>query len=789
MIKRFKLLFSVFILTGIINAQDINPDLLTRHWRASWITCPNVSQKDYGIYHFRKRFSLEKIPNKFIIHISADNRYRLFVNGKSVCFGPARGDLMNWYFETVDIAPYLKAGENIIASTVWNMGTLAPVAQISNQTAFVVQGNSDQEQIVNTDGSWKVIQNKSYSPCSTDNGARLHAYMVIGPGDQVDASQYPWGWELLGYDDSKWLHPQGVTAPSPYTVGTDNLWHLTPRNIPLMEETMQRMQKIRKSEGVAVTDKFLEGGNPLTIPANTKATILIDQGYNTTAYPRLLVSKGKGSSIQLNYTEALLDDNMQKANRNDIEGRKVIGNYDRFLPDGGTDREFSPLWMRTYRYIQIDIQTANESLIMQDLYGYYTGYPFEEKAQFESNDKSMSEIWKVGWRTARLCAGETYYDCPYYEQLQYPGDTRIQALISLHVAGDDRLMRKAILDFYNSRVPDGLTQGRYPSSRMQVIPPYSLFWISMIYDYWMYRQDNAFVEKLLPSIDAVFSWYESNIDKSKGMLGPMKWWNFTDYTDPFPNGVPPGADNGNSSVISFHLAYTLNQAAQLFSHFGKICEAERYKLLAAQLNKSTYKLCYDPAKNAIADTPEKKTYSQHAGILAILSGAVGEEEKPALMKNLVNDKSLTPVTFYFRFYLTQALKASGLGDMYYPSLDYWRDMIKAGLTTFAEKPDPARSDCHAWSASPLYDYFAVICGITPASPNFKTATIEPALGELKSVNATMPHPEGEIKIKLDRQGSTGIIARIALPKDITGTFNWDNKSHILKGGINVFTIK
>lgn len=789
MFHRLNLLCFILFITSSVIGQEINPKLLKEHWSAAWISCPDVSQKDYGIYHFRKKIRLESVPDKFIIHISADNRYRLYVNEKSVCIGPARGDLMNWYFETIDIAPFLKEGENIIASTVWNMGVHAPVAQISNQTGFVLQGDTEKEHIVNTNGSWKVMADKSYSLCSTDNGARLHAYMVVGPGDKIDASKYPWGWQTQGYDDSAWHDAAYVAAPSPYSVGTDNLWNLAPRNIPMMEEKLQRLQKIRKADGLTVSDELLQGRKMLNIPANTKVSILIDQGFNTTAYPQILVSGGKGASIRLNYTEVLLDGNMQKGNRNEIEGRSVIGNYDIFLPDGGDNRLFNTLWFRTYRYMQIDIVTSDEPLVINDLYGYYTAYPFEQKAQFSSNDKSMEDIWNVGWRTARLCAGETYFDCPYYEQLQYPGDTRIQALISLYVTGDDRLMRKAILDFYNSRVPEGLTQGRYPSNRIQVIPPYSLFWVSMIYDYWMYRQDDEFVSQFLPAIDAVMTWYENNVDKEKGMLGSMRWWNFVDYTDGFPNGVPHGADKGNSAVITFQLTYTLNQAVKLYEYFRKKCEADKYRLLADELNKAAYNQCFDKTKNAMADTPEKKTYSQHAGILAILSGAIPEEEKIDVMQTIVNDKSLIPVTFYFRFYLTQALRATGLGDLYYPSLDYWRDMIKVGLTTFAEKPEPARSDCHAWSASPLYDYFAIICGITPGSPHFKTVNFEPYLSELKQIKGSMPHPEGEIKVELQKQGNTGMKGYVIIPDNITGIFKWNGKEIHLMGGKQIIDIK
>ncbi|WP_108822818.1 alpha-L-rhamnosidase N-terminal domain-containing protein [Dysgonomonas sp. Marseille-P4361] len=774
---------------GIVNAQDINPELFKRHWNAQWITCPDIPLKDYGVFNFRKKITLATAPDSFVIHISADNRYRLFVNGQSVCFGPARGDIANWYFETIDIAPYLKTGDNIIAASVWNMGVHAPVAQISNQTAFVIQGNTDKEHVINTNSSWKVIQNKAYTPCSTDNGARLRAYMVVGPGDKIDGSVYPWGWETLEYDDSAWLKPNSFTAPTPYGAGTDNLWNLTPRNIPLMEESMQRMKTIRKAEGVKVTNAMLEGKSPLTIPANKTVSILIDQEHNTTAYPYISVSGGKGASVKMSYTEALLDQKMQKGNRNEVEGRSVIGNYDIFLPDGENDRMFSTLWLRTYRYVQLDITTKDEPLIIEDLYGLYTGYPFEQKAAFKSDDKSLKEIWDVGWRTARLCAGETYYDCPYYEQLQYPGDTRIQALISLYVTGDDRLMRKAILDFYNSVVPEGLTQGRYPSSRFQVIPPYALCWISMIYDYWMYRQDDQFVRQFLPAINNVLSWYEDKIDKDKGMLGPMRWWNFVDYTDGFPGGVPHGATDGNSTVISMQLAYTLTQASKLYEYFDKACEAEKYKLMCDEINKATYNLCFDKAKNAMADTPEKKTYSQHSSILALLSGAIPESQHQSVMKTVVDDSSLIPVTFYFRFYLTQALKKAGLGDMYYPSLQYWRDMINIGLTTFAEKPEPARSDCHAWSASPLYDYFAIICGITPSSPNFKNVSIEPSLGDLKNVEASMPHPDGEIKVKLERIGKNGIKAEISLPERVSGEFKWNGKINSLKGGKQNLTVE
>jgi alpha-L-rhamnosidase len=765
-----------------LNAQEINPSLLSGSWSASWISCPDVAPRDYGVYHFRKTVSLEKIPANFIVHVSADNRYRLFVNGKAVCNGPARGDLYNWYFETLDIAPYLKSGENTIAALVWNMGVHAPVAQVSNQTAFVLQGNGEAEKIINTGNSWKVLQDSAYTPCSMDNGARLRTYMVIGPGDQVDASRYPWGWEQPGYDDSRWQPAKRINNPVAFGYGSDNLWTLVPRNIPLMREELQRIPLVRRVTGMNASSEFLTGNHSLTIPANQTVTILLDQSFNSVAYPEIVLSKGRNANLKLTYAEALYTADNKKNNRNDIDGKTIKGNYDVFIADGGEKRLFRPLWFRTYRYLQLDITTKDQPLVVDDIYGMATGYPFAVKASFKSNDASLQQIWDIGWRTAQLCAGETYFDCPYYEQLQYEGDTRIQSLISLYVTGDDRLMRKALLDFYHSRVPEGLTQGRYPSSRLQVIPPFSLFWVSMVHDYWMHRKDDAFTGNFLTAVSGVLDWFEKRIDTSKKMLGPMKWWSFVDWNLAFPGGTPDGALDGNSSIISLQYVNSLQQAAELFAYFGKTAEAERYRRQASTISAAVYKHCFDAKKGVMANTPLKNTFSQHASIIAVITGAIPQKDRRQVMNKVLYDTSLSQATFYYRFYLNRALKTAGMADLYYSQLTPWRDMITNGLTTFAENPDPTRSDCHAWSSSPNYDFLATICGILPASPGFATVRIEPALGELTEAQATMPHPSGDIMVSLKRKGKDGIEAEINLPVNLTGAFVWKGRTMLLKPG-------
>jgi len=491
-------------------AQTINPDILQKEWKAQWIQADPGAPHEYGVYHFRKTFQLDNVPAHFVVHVSADNRYKLYVNGTMVSLGPARADIFHWNFETVDIGQYLKPGKNVLASLVWNFGYQRQEAQMSLQTAFILQGNTAAESLVNTDASWKCMKDTGYSPFPVD----LHyTYYVAGPGEKVDFNNYPHQWEQPNFDDAAWQKASPIFNGLPkgvfdYTYG----WMLVPRSIPQVELVRQRLQSVRTVKGVTVPQSFPVTKQSFIIPANTQVSILLDQGFETNAYPVLEFSKGKNATISIGYAEALFKKEGDKivhlkGNRNEVEGKGFIGVQDQVTTDGKEGQTFITLSWRTYRYIQLTIQTKEEALTIEDMYGIHTGYPFKYKASFDAGDTTLNKILEVGWRTARDCAVETYMDCPYYEQLQYVGDTRIQALVSLYNSGDDRLMRNAITQLDYSRMAEGITMSRYPSFTPQEIPTFSLWWIGMVHDYWMYRDDNAFVQSFLPGIRQVLSFF------------------------------------------------------------------------------------------------------------------------------------------------------------------------------------------------------------------------------------------------------------------------------------------
>jgi alpha-L-rhamnosidase len=793
--------FLVTLLSSDVVFSQISTTVTTRtHWKAQWISFSTAALREPGVFHFRKILQMSSKPSHFVVHVSADNRFLLFVNGQRVGEGPARGDLAHWRYETFDLAPFLREGKNVIASTVWQFGIYAPLAQVSDRLAFLLEGDAAAETILNTDGTWQVESEPGHKP-KRPLPEGMWQYWAAGPGEHIDGNNYDWDWkDSTAGPNSHWvaatpairesINPNGSTPASGWE-DSPVRWRLVPDQLPPMEYS-------EVSSGTAVRADLDAAksfpSSPTLIPPHTKASIVLDHSTMVSGYPELTVSGGKGAQIEMVFTEALYDAQQKRANRNEVANRVALGLTDEFLADGGSHRTFRPLWWRTWRYVELKVETADEALRLEEFHTFFSAYPFMDRGKFQSSDPALSRIRDICWRTARIDAHETYMDTAVWEQLQYIGDTRLQALISYTVSGDDRLARQALQAFDDSRIPEGITQSRYPSSLIQHIPPFSLLYINMLHDFWMYRPDPNFVAGLLPGTRPILAWFLAK-QRPDGMLSSLPGWTFID-TPAWVEDFPRRDEAGRSSVVTLQMIGALQAAADLEQELGDPLLADRYRKQAESAATGVFKLCWNRQLGLLADTPAQNSYSQHANLTAVLFDVIPKANQADVMRKVlaaslgaadVSTDKLAKVSLFFQFYLARALEHVGLSDSYCDLLQPWRQMLAMGLTTTPEYSDPSRSDTHAWSAHPAYDFATIVAGIRPGSPGFATVRIEPSLGKLQWVEASMPHPRGTILVRYHK-GEKTTDAAINLPDSVSGTFAWKGQSYPLHPGEQTFQL-
>jgi hypothetical protein len=187
--------FAVVLAAIAFQAQTpVQPDPPHRDWKASWITHPTAPLREPVVLHFRRTLSLASVPATYVVRVSADNRFILYVNDHRAGDGPARGDLAHWRYQRFDLAPLLQPGSNLITATVWNFGVYAPIAQITDRTAFLLESEATGTASISTPEDWLVEQELGHRPLPrVANG--FWEYMASGPGEELDAARYDWTWQ------------------------------------------------------------------------------------------------------------------------------------------------------------------------------------------------------------------------------------------------------------------------------------------------------------------------------------------------------------------------------------------------------------------------------------------------------------------------------------------------------------------------------------------------------------------------------------------------------------------
>ncbi|KAI0483398.1 Six-hairpin glycosidase-like protein [Xylariaceae sp. FL0804] len=725
-------------------------------WIEDWID--SSKQNTAGrVVKFSRQFDLASCPSSAILHISADTRYKLVINGERIAVGPSRGSPYVWYYDTIDIAPCLVDGSNVIEISVIRFFAANRSAMPFERTAFPgltmcgtvrIEGSSD----VSLDSdprNWKaVVQDNILFPTGLIDDGFLHIYerATLPTGNQATpAVPFRYGFKTLNGD----LLP----------------WRLQPRLVPMPEKSTvaaKRIRSLKSTVGEADWTAYFSHSRAIELTANSQHELELQADVHSTAFImfRFDALEDTTVDISITYSEGYeLEPRSypyfrSKADRLDQSTGHIVGPFDtaHISVVGGTTVDYEPFWFRTFRLIKLKVLVGARPVRMTDFSATQTNYPMDVKAKWhEPHDSHSSSIWDVSVRTLRNCMFDGYSDCPFYEQLQYSMDSRAVGLFHYLLSGDDRLIRQTLVNFAASTTAEGLTQSRFPSHVNQLIAGFPLYFILQVCDHHLYFGDTAFARAFVPRIDGILDFFDRHIDH-RGLVSnlPADVWQFVDWvttwhaTDDHPDkGVPTSGRSTNlHTYFSMILAYVLQHAATLLRQVGRPGNAEEYISRASALNEAIRTHCFDGSffTDSTAEiATDESAYSQHCQVFAVLCGAAKPEERTRLLTSaFASDSKLSKCSYMMQFYTMRAFALAGDQDyesFYSRVWEPWRRMLANNLTTWEEDDVRQRSDCHAWGSVPLYEYCTEVAGVQVLEPGASKILFKPRLSLSREIEA------------------------------------------------------
>ena len=709
-----------------------------------WIG-PKNKPTESGLYIFNK---VEKFNcgDFVLVRISADMRYRFFVNGKYVCEGPCQsgGDVK--YYEEVDISPYIKQGENLLEVKVWHVVNSGwdfsfTGAFRNDVPALWMEGEICRDgniQYFGTDESWALQRETSYKFTKHINFIHL---------SETDGIKH--------YEDLECVVIRRTARFIQYTTyGYKEIYPLKLSPLPQMQEYSHK---------------------PFTVVKSGHNFTELDAGKNITAKVMFAFFAEQKTTIKIYYSESYYqkgdDGVLYKAQRDDASGELYNMVFDTVVMDGGK-KEFQPLWWKSFRFIRIE---SDSTIKFTATYGEYY-YPLNVIGSFKTNNENYNKIFDVSIQTLKNCMHEVFIDCPFFEQQQYCMDTALESLFAMTLSSDYRLTKKAITDIACSQGEDGFLAAHWPSQGpKQIIPTFSIFWILLLSNYLKYSGDVDTVKRFFGTVLKILEGFEGLINQN-GVVGKSKYWEYLDWVPEWNiRGYPNTAQENAMTVYSMMFSFGLSLASELAGAIGREQLKVYYSDRQSELNRHIVATYYDSEKGLFKDT-ELGEYSVHTAIWSVLCGIEEGERAKDIIKRAIELKLPRP-SFSMNFFYFRALEKAGLYQEYFEEfMNDWKEMLNLNCTTWCENKKNPRSDCHGWSATPIYEFISCVAGVKPVGCSANTVLINPIkISGLEEYIAKLPVKGGVVEVSV-KDGELSATA----PDGISMILKVDGKEQLYK---------
>lgn len=678
-------------------------------WQAKWISRAYASGMGNTWLAFQKKVDIDKVPAKLPARIAADSKYWLWINGEMVVFegglkrGPAPGD---GYYDTVDIAPWLHPGENVISILVWYFGRNGFSHMSSGMAAMLFEARGGGVEIL-SDATWDACEHFAYGTAS----GKAPNYRLSESSVRYDARRFNPDW-FKGV--SKKMGSAFEIAIEP---GRPPFGRLLPRPIPLW-----------KDYGLKDYDEVRRSGD----------TLICHLPYNAQFSPWMELDAPAGKTVRL-------------VTDHDAVGKEKCLHGEYITCAGPQTYEHLPWLNGEYMYYIVP-----EGVTVKKVQFRETGYDTAFSGYFRCDDPLLNEFWQKAQRTLYICMRDTWMDCPDRERAQWIGDEVHEQTEAFYALSPSSwaLARKGFVEFANWAAPDGGLYAPVPCSNWyRELAQQSLAAVGWFgfRDYWFYSGDDSFIPEVYPALSKYLhkTW---KVDDDDLPVERTNGWNWADA----------GRDIDRVALLHpwYYLALKGEQA--FGGELGKIDDVGADEGMMDRLKQSYNRLywtgsCYKtPGYDGPAD--------DRVQALAVVSGLAGPDKYPAILK--VMDERREAQTYFMR-YIIDAYFVMGRPDKALERLrEYIPQVMKDDYSTLWEHRNHNGTSNHAWSGHGIIHMSQRLAGIEPLKPGFREFAVRPQMASLKHIECGVETAYGMIEVVLDRKGKR-VNADISVPAGTT----------------------
>lgn len=617
--------------------------------------------------HLRNRHILYRkkveIPTfkRATIRISADDYYKLYVNGSFVAEGPTAGYPEAYFYNEIDLTEHLSSGENIIAVHCYYQGLINRVWVSADLRQMLwCELYLDGERVLESDESFRCAYHSGYSECG------MLGYETVY-NECYDAGAAEVGFMHSDFDDSDFTYAKAHAHPT---------WTLLPQPTLMLDTYSVYPESTER----------IDGGLRLAFATEAVGTL------------EFCAKGAPGDEVIVRYGEELNTDGSVR-----FDMRCGCRCEEKMILSGGTDALMQYDY-KAFRYAEILCSDGTE---ISDVRMRVRHYPYTEKFTYHTDNAKLEAVLALCRNTVKYSTQDKFQDCPIREKGTYLGDLMVAGRAHAILTGDFTMLKHAVRGFIESEMISGSLMAVSRSSFMQQIADYSLVLPALLN--WIYREDGdlAFFAECEPCVSRMYDYY-SRYERSDGLVERVHEWNMVDW--------PTNLRDGYAFPLTKPIGAGVHNVINAFWYGAKLAMSEMYSTLGKsrdfgiEKTKNAYiSAFYNEKTGLYTDSPDTNHSAVHSSVLALLFGIGTEnDEVTRALINHIRAKRLTSMGVYTAYFALAALKLAGEYDLCVELATddgAWLNMISEGATMTYEAWGKDQkwntSLCHPWAVAPL----------------------------------------------------------------------------------------